>query len=112
MGILRKEGLRFMWIVPYEIYPQRDASAKYWIKHRLRETVLANVSPDERTIVLLSLLSACKMLDLVFTKDERKAARHKIEQLGCDEVFGQAVADTLDSIEAAAVAAIMAASTA
>ena len=112
MGILRKEGLRFMWIIPYNVYPQQDASAKYWIKHRLRETVLANVKPDPRTIALLSLLSACKMLDLVFTKDERKAARQKIEQYGRDEVFGQAVTETLDAIEAASVAAILAASSA
>jgi hypothetical protein len=110
MGILRKEGLRFMWIIPYEIYPQQEASAKYWIKHRLREVVLANVTPDERTTVLLSLLRACRMLDLVFTKDERKAARHKIEHYGRNEVFGQAVAETLDAIEAAALAAIVAAS--
>jgi hypothetical protein len=112
MGILRKEGLRFMWIIPYAIYPQQDASAKYWIKHRLREAVLANVTPDQRTVVLLSLLRACSMLDLVFTKDERKAVRHKIEQISRDEVFGQAVTQTLDAIEEAAVAAIIAAATA
>jgi hypothetical protein len=111
MGILRKEGLRFMWIVPYEIYPQQDASAKYWIKHRLREAVLANAEADIRTVALLSLLRGCKMLDLVFTKDERRAARLKIEQIGRDEVFGKAVAETLDAIESAAVEAIILAST-
>lgn len=57
----------------------------------------------------LSQLRACKMLDLVFTKDERKAARNRIEQIGRNEVFGIAVIETLEAIESAAIAAILAA---
>ena len=112
MGILRKEGHRMMWIIPSVRYAQPDTATKYWIKHRLREAILTDATPEPSTIVLLSLLRACKMLDLVFTKDERKAARNRIEQIGRNEAFGQAVVETLDEIESAAVAAILAASTA
>ena len=96
MGILHPEGKRLLWIIPYDVYPQQDASAKYWIKQRLRNTILTDLAADPRSVSLLSLLMAAKMLDLVFTKDERKAARHKIKQLLKDEAIGHAMAGTIE----------------
>jgi len=109
MGVLRREGKRLLWIIPYDIYPQRNASAKYWIKQTLRDAVLMNdASVDQRTTALLSLLHALKILDLVFTKDERKAARHRIEEIVKDDIFGQVVAETIAAIDLAAAKALMA----
>jgi hypothetical protein len=39
-GVLRKEEKRFLGVVPYEAYPAQDASARFWIKQRLRSVVL------------------------------------------------------------------------
>ncbi|MEW5868346.1 MAG: GPP34 family phosphoprotein [Chloroflexota bacterium] len=111
MGALRKEGKRFLWVIPYEAYPQQDASAKYWVKQRLREAVLTQFQPEARTLGLLSLLHACGMLGLVFTKDERRRARKRIEELVQGEIIGEAVAQTLEEISAAAAAAALAAAT-
>jgi hypothetical protein len=85
----------------------QDASAKYWVKQHLREITLGGVAPESRELALLSLIDACRLLNLVFTKDERKAASRKVEELVKGEPFGEAVAKTLEEIEMAATVAIM-----
>ena len=101
LGLLREEDRRYYWIAPNAVYPQPDAPAKYWIKNELRAAGLTLNKPERRNIVLLSLLRGCRLLGLVFTRDERKAAVKRVEELAKDEDFGDAVAQTLADIEAA-----------
>lgn len=98
-NVIRVEKKRYLWIIPYEIYPQLDASAKYWVKQRLRGIVLAGEITDEHDLILLSLLKACGLLRLLFTRDERKYASKKIQELVKGEVFGEAVARFLEQAE-------------
>jgi Golgi phosphoprotein 3 len=108
-GILYKEEKRYLGVVPYEAYPEHDATAKYWIKYHLREVTLDGGQPEARIVALLSLVKACEMLDLVFTRDEIKLARKKIEKLIENEMIAQEVCETLDAIMDASTAAIIAA---
>jgi Golgi phosphoprotein 3 len=101
---------RYLWIIPYEVYPQVDTSAKYWVKQHLRGIVLAGEQAEAADIALLSLLKACRLLRQVFTRDERKAAGKKVDAMVKGEIFGEAVAKLLAEIEAAAAAAAVAAS--
>ncbi|HEY9076736.1 MAG TPA: GPP34 family phosphoprotein [Anaerolineaceae bacterium] len=110
-GIVKEEKKHWFWVIPYVAYPQQDASAKYWIKEKLRAIVQAGRTGDPRTVALLSLLKACRMLDLVFTRDERKAASKRIDQLVKDDLIGNEVAATIEEIESAASAAVIATST-
>lgn len=100
-NILKIEHKRNLWVIPYEVFPQVDASAKYWVKHHLRRAVLAGGEATPGIIALLSLLKACRLLDLVFTRDEKKVARRKVEALVASEPFGAALAETIEEIEAA-----------
>jgi Golgi phosphoprotein 3 len=109
-GIIRIEAKRYLWVIPYEVYPQQNASAKYWVKQQLRSVVMADEQPEQRSVALLSLLKACDLLNLVFTKDERKAARRRVKVLVQGEEFGEAVAQTIEEIEAAMIAVIVAVS--
>jgi golgi phosphoprotein 3 len=106
-GVLREEEKRYLWVIPYTVYTQQNASAKYDIKQHLRAIVMADQKAEPRSIILLSLLKSCRLLKLVFTKDEREAAEKRIGALVKDEQFGEAVAQTIKSIEAAAIAAMM-----
>ena len=101
--ILRMEEKKFLWVIPYETYHEQDASAKYWIKTHLRAVVLAGEKAGEQDIVLLSLLKACDLLNLVFTRDERKSARSHIDQLASQTVFGESIKEVLDSLYAVMV---------
>ena len=98
--ILCKEEKRYLWVIPYESYHEQDASAKYWIKTHLRALVLAGEQAGEQDIVLLSLLKACDLLNLVFTRDERKSARSRIDELAAQSVFSTSVIEVLDSLYA------------
>lgn len=103
------EEKRVLWIIPNELYSQKDASVKYWVKEHLRSVVLAGEKAAPADVALLSLLIACDMLRLVFTRDERKAASKKVQALAKGEVFGEAVAQLLQDIETntAAVVAVV-----
>jgi hypothetical protein len=105
---IRVEKKRFLWVIPYEAYPEQDASAKYWVKQALRGVVLGGEKPEPHTIALLSLLRACRLLNLIFTKDERKAAGQKIDALASADLFGEAVAETVAAVDNAAAATMMA----
>jgi hypothetical protein len=106
-NIIRIEKKRYLWIIPFELFPQVDASAKFWIKQHLREAILAGHDVTPGMLALLSLLKTCQMLNLVFTRDEEKAAAKKVATLVAGEVFGAAVAETLAEIDAATTAAVV-----
>ena len=113
-NILRIEEKRYLWVIPFEVFPQVDASAKYWVKQHLRGAVLAGETATPGIVALLSLLKACRLLDLVFTRDERKAAERKVDELVNGEIIGRAVTETIEEVEAtmAAVIAVMVATSA
>jgi hypothetical protein len=102
-NVLTIQEKRYIWVIPFEEQAQPVGSAKYWVKNHLRSVVLACEEPEQEDIVLFSLLKACRMLDLVFTRDEQKAARRRVDELVKAEVFGKAVAKTLAVVEAARV---------
>lgn len=99
-GVLRLEKRRLLWVVPYTLYPQQDASAKYWIKQQLRSAVLTNEPSEPRAVALLNLLRACDLLGLVFTPDELKAAKRRIAELSAGDTIATAVSETIEAIEA------------
>lgn len=114
-GVLTREKKHFLWVIPYSTYPQQDAAgrpstAKYQVKQHLRAVTLGGESPDARSIALLSLVRATRMLNLVYTPDERKAAFRQVETLVKGDAFGQAVAEVLEAIDTATTVAVIAAS--
>jgi Golgi phosphoprotein 3 len=108
-GAIRIEKKRFLWVIPYEVYPRVDASAKFWVKQHLRAVVFAGEQAEPQDIALLSLLKACGLLGFLFTQDERKLASQKVGKLVAGEPFGRAVSALLAEIEAAAAVAAIAA---
>lgn len=103
-GVLRIEEKRLLWLNPYNIYPQRDATAKYLIKRRLRALTLAGGKVTPADIALLSLLKSSRLLKLIFTRDERRAASKIIDALGQKEMISVEVTQLLADIETAAAA--------
>jgi hypothetical protein len=104
-GVIHIEGKRLSRLLPYDVYPRREATAKYWVKRRLRALALVSGKITPADVALLSLLKACRLFKLVFTRDERKAAGKTVDALVQSEIFDAAVAQLLTDIEAAAVAA-------
>lgn len=98
-GVLVEKERQYEWAQPYVAAARPDAPAKYWIKQDLRAAALTQGRPERRTLVLLSLMQGCRLLTLVFTKDERKTARKRLDDLLAGEDFGASVMQTLTDIE-------------
>jgi hypothetical protein len=106
---LNQEEKRFLWVIPYMVFPQQDASAKYWIKQHLRAVVLAGEIADAHSILVLSLVRAAGLLDFVFTRDEVKAARKRIEAITSDTILDPEVRGAVEEINAAVTALVISA---
>jgi hypothetical protein len=105
-NIITIEKKRFSWISPSIVYPQVDGSTKYWLKARLRAIILAGEKPEAQDIALFSLLTACQLLRLIFTRDERSAAQKQVDALVLGDDYGEALAMLLADIDRAAGKAV------
>jgi hypothetical protein len=112
-GVLNQAEKRFLWVIPYVVFPQQDASAKYWIKQHLRAVVLAGEIADTHALMVLDLIRAGGLLDFVFTRDELKAARKRIASYTGDGVaaggLAQEISEPMAEINAAVTALAVAA---
>jgi golgi phosphoprotein 3 len=80
-GALVRKKKKLRLVVPFGEGQDKQVSAKYGLKNRLREIVLEGQTPDQCELVQLALLYECDMVTLVFTRGERKAANKKIKAL-------------------------------
>ncbi len=106
-GVIRVEQIHYLWVIPFDMYPQVDASAKHWVKQHLRDIVLSGKRAEPTDIALLSLLKATRLLRLLFTRDERIFAYKKVSGLVKGEAFGKAVEEILEEIDAATAVAFV-----
>ena len=111
-GILRKEEHRILWIIPADRYPAEDDSPEDDLRKMIRSVVLQGTTPKPRTAILLGILKACDLLDTVFSRDERKQFRDRIDSIAGAELMGTAVSKSVKDMQAATMAAVTAATTA
>jgi hypothetical protein len=100
-GVVKQEENRLIWVIPYADSPEINASAKFMLKARLRKGVLAEEDPEAHDLALLGLVKACNLLNLVFTKDERKMARRRIYELTVGKTLKDPLFQSIQEIEAA-----------
>ena len=80
-----EEDKEYHWVIPFPENSRVGGSAKFQLKSKLRNCVLGSESADQATKALLFLMSACNLLDFVFTQDEVKAAGAIIDLLVTQE---------------------------
>ena len=100
-GVVKQEEKRLTWVIPYADSPEQNASAKFALKARIRKSVLADEDLENHDLALLSLVKASNLLNLVFTKDERKMARRRIYELLVSKTLKVPEIQTIQEIEAA-----------
>ncbi len=107
-GILRREEHRILRVIPSKRYPTVYAEPEKKLRDRIRAAILNGVEPDEHTTIVISLVSACNLVNEIFEKDERKAARKRMKEIIEGEPIGKAVSDTMAAVQVAVTAAIVA----
>ena len=109
-GILRREEHKVLWVIPTPRYPTLSGAPEMKRRELIRNAILHNVEPDERTGILISLVSACSLVNEIFEKEERKAAKQRVKEIAKGETVGKAVSDNVAGVQAAVIIVIIAAS--
>ena len=74
----------------------------------MRRLVLDNpVEVDPRVTVLIALVKSSYLLEQVFSKDEIKTHRKRIDQVAKGEELGQLATEVVSSVQAAVMVAVM-----
>jgi hypothetical protein len=87
-GILFRKKKRLLLAASSAMHSNGQASAKFHLKNRLREIVLAGHLAKIPELIVLALLYYCDLLNLVFTKGERKSAEKKTLSLVAENQTG------------------------
>jgi Golgi phosphoprotein 3 len=97
-GILARDESNLISMPSQDELDGHKASARYWLKRRLRGMVLTDQELELRGLALLNLVQACEFIDLVFTKDERKTARRRIYELLVGTALSNGQAQAIEEI--------------
>src|SRR5690606_2510950 len=105
-----------LWIFQSPRFPTSDPGPEASLRGQIRDVVLAGIQPDERLLLLLSLIKATDLTNQIFERGERRHAKRRIKDLVEGEESGSAVrsavADATTAVGIAASAAAITASTA
>jgi hypothetical protein len=76
--ILREEEGRFLWVFPTRRYPTEDDGPERSVRERV-SAFLGGDPPDPHTLLLVRLVSACKLVELIAAPGGTKEAEERIQ---------------------------------
>lgn len=104
-GILRVEEGSHLGIFPWRRYPTVGGAAEAGTREKLRRVLLEGEDPDGRTAILIGLVKACKLLDKLYPKEQRKRVEARAKEIAAGQFADQAISKAV--AEAAAATAAM-----
>ncbi|MCK0473599.1 GPP34 family phosphoprotein [Halalkalibacter sp. APA_J-10(15)] len=109
--ILTKNKQKVLFLFTRNVYPSTQSGREDSIREKIRKAVLSNEDQEveEQIFSLIGLLKACQIDKQLFSKDEYKQAKEKINMLMKKSPHGKAVSDTMQAMQAAVMAATTAA---
>lgn len=97
-GVLKIENRKILWVFEVRRYPLVDNREIKEVKTRLRELIMSDEIPDGREAVLISLVSACRLFDEIFSEEELERLRPRIAKLAKLDLIGQEVVRSIREI--------------
>jgi Golgi phosphoprotein 3 (GPP34) len=107
-GVLGEEEHRVLGVFPTPRYPVGATGLLHDLQHHVRLAVLGEAEVTPASAVLISLASACGVLDRLFTREERRESRRRAKEIARGEALGKAVRDTVAAANAAVTSAVIA----
>jgi hypothetical protein len=80
-GVLRQEESRKFFIIREVRFPAQNGAFEGNVRAKLRDVVINNAQPDERTMALIGLVKMCDLVETVFPYTDWVQARQRIDQL-------------------------------
>lgn len=100
-GILRQENRRVLWVFEVRRYPLVDNREVKEVRTRLQELISGTDIPDARDVVLVSLGSACRLLNDLFSPAEFEELKPRIKSLSRLDLIGKETYEAIREIECA-----------
>ncbi|NBD37053.1 MAG: hypothetical protein GVY10_00595 [Verrucomicrobia bacterium] len=100
-GVLKEENKEILWVFHYSRYPLADPLAESSVKQRVRGIVMKGEELTMRQSVLISLLQACQLGRILFTEEEWRNCRERVEEIARNDKIGSAVMKCLQEIQRA-----------
>lgn len=113
-GIVELEEKKVLWLFTQKVYPEVNAKPEQELRYEMRRLVLDKpLDIDPRVALMVSLAQSARLLNQVFSKQELKANKERIENISKGEELGAIAKEVVAAVEVAVmIAAIMPAITA
>jgi Golgi phosphoprotein 3 (GPP34) len=100
-GVLAADDHRLLGVLPVHHTHQVDDRIEHPLLDRLRDAVVLGRTPSPHTAAVVSLVLAVGLDRHLFPRADRRAVRHRMEEVAAGEWVGAAVRHTVGAIEAA-----------
>ena len=97
-GILKAEEHRFLWLIPYNRYPEQDAGPERDIRQRVHDVVLHGAEPDESTALLITLVHACDLAKEVFPERDVRDVKRRLKEFSEGAQISKAVTEQVTAV--------------
>ena len=107
-GVLEEETGSVLKIFRRTVYPATDPGPEHDLKERMRKAIFTGTEQVEiRTVIVIALASAARMLETVFAKKDLKERKLRLEKLCSGQVAGAATKEAVEAVQAAILVATM-----
>lgn len=107
-GIIKADEKKVLWIFTQKIYPEVNPEPETYLKREMRRLVLDKPLEIQPKIALMvALAQSAHLLNQVFSKEELKQHKKRIEQISKGEELGEITADVIEGVQAAVMVAVM-----
>lgn len=90
-GIVELRDNKILWLFHHRRYPVVNDREEQEILARIRAVVLNHAIPEQKDIVLISLLCVCDLMDRIFTKEELQSHLERVELLKSMDLIAHSV---------------------
>ena len=98
-GVLKIENEKVFWFFSKRKYPMVDGTELVEVQTRIRNLVFSNDLPNERDIVIVSILNNSNLINSIFTDDEIETYGERINQIAKMDFIGQTISKVLKTYE-------------
>ena len=107
-GIIKSDEKKILWLFTQKIYPEVDPEPERHLRHEMRRLVLDKpLEIDPRVALMVALAKSAHVLNDVFSKEELKTHKVRIEQISKGEELGALTDDVINAVQAAIMVAVM-----
>jgi hypothetical protein len=103
-GVVKEQEGTVLGFIPRTTWPAGDRAAEDDVRERLQSALVSELTPTERTLVLIALLQVTGLLPKVVTTEDKRALKARAKQLTEGDWAAKAVKDAIDEVTAATVA--------